>query len=164
MQVECIENYCKNVDQIIDLTESFSTYFHTRAPGETYNFSTAYGDSHMKSMFSWDMPLELKNLIQNSLPEEDKTCDGFSINKYDSGDYLLRHRDIAGGYWKFKLIFLRSDRPHFAWYDEEGQQHLIDEKPGMLLKMPINLEHEVTKIGEDERSKYSLVLSWGKNI
>jgi hypothetical protein len=34
----------------------------------------------------------------------------------------------------------------------------------MLLVMPINLEHEVTKIEEDERPKYSLVLTWGKII
>ena len=60
------------------------------------------------------------------------------------------------------MIFLRSDRPHFAWYDENKVQHLVDEKPGMLLVMPINLEHEVTKIEEDERPKYSLVLTWGK--
>jgi hypothetical protein len=60
------------------------------------------------------------------------------------------------------LIFLRSDRPHFAWYDKTGAQHLVEEKPGMLLEMPINLEHEVTKIEQDENPKYSLVLTWGK--
>jgi hypothetical protein len=108
------------------------------------------------------MPEEVKDLIFNSLPEEDRSCDGFVINRYDPGDFLKRHKDSAGGYWKFKLIFLRSDKPHFAWYDKDNTQHLVDEKPGMLLTMPINLEHEVTEIGQDEQPKYSLVLSWGK--
>jgi hypothetical protein len=39
---------------------------------------------------------------------------------------------------------------------------MVEEKPGMLLEMPINLEHEVTKIEQDENPKYSLVLTWGK--
>ena len=164
MVVGCIEDYCKNADTIIELVEQHMDKFHLRAPGEEYNFSTAYGDSHMKSMFRWNMPSELKELIFNSLPKEDWSCDGFVINRYEPGDYLLRHRDSAGGYWKFKLIFLRSDRPHFKWYDAQGEGHLVEEKPGMLLTMPINLEHEVTLIEQDERPKYSLVLSWGKNL
>lgn len=164
ISVEFVENYCKNVDAIVKMAEKYSDKFFLRAPGEEYNFSTAYGDSHMKSMFRWNMPDELKQLVYESLPEEDRTCDGFVINKYEPGDYLLRHKDVAGGYWKFKLIFLRSDKPHFAWYDENNNQHLVEEKPGMLLKMPITLEHEVTKIEEGENPKYSLVLSWGKKL
>ena len=160
--VSCVEDYCKNADAIIEMVEKYSDRFHVRKPGEKYNFATNYGDSQMKSMFEWSMPEELKKLVMESLPKEDRSCDGFVINRYDPGDYLLRHKDSAGGYWKFKLIFLRSDRPHFAWYDTESQQHLVEEKPGMLLVMPINLEHEVTTIEEDERPKYSLVLTWGK--
>lgn len=162
IEVSCIKDYCKNVDAIIELAEKHSDKFFLRAPGEQYNFATAYGDSHMKSLFRWNMPEDLKELIYESIPEEDRSCDGFVVNRYDPGDYLLRHRDVAGGYWKFKLIFLRSDKPHFAWYDELGNQHLVEEEPGMLFKMPINLEHEVTTIEQDEQPKYSLVLSWGK--
>jgi hypothetical protein len=160
--VSCVKNYCKNVDAIINMAEKYSDKFFDRRTGEEYNFSTAYGDSQIKSMFRWNMPEELKELIYESLPAEDKSCDGFVVNRYDPGDYLLRHKDSAGGYWKFKLIFLRSDRPHFAWYDENNQQHLVEEEPGMLFTMPINLEHEVTEIQQDEQPKYSLVLTWGK--
>jgi hypothetical protein len=162
IEVSYMEDYCKNVDAIIELVDQHQDKFHVRKPGEKYNFSTNYGDSQMRSMFQWNMPKELKELVYESLPEEDRSCDGCVINRYEPGDYLLRHKDSAGGYWKFKLIFLRSDRPHFAWYDETGAQHLVEEKPGMLLKMPINLEHEVTTIEQDENPKYSLVLTWGK--
>jgi len=113
-------------------------------------------------MFRWNMPKELKELITESIPEEDRTCDSFCINKYDPGDYLKRHRDSAGGYWKFKLIFLRADAPHFCWYDEQGKGNLVDEGPGMLIDMPVNLEHEVTEIKQNERPKISLALSWGR--
>jgi hypothetical protein len=160
--VSYVEDYCKNVDAIIELVEQHQDKFHLRKTGEKYNFSTNYGDSQMKSMFRWNMPDELKDLVYESLPTEDRSCDSFVINRYEPGDYLLRHKDSAGGYWKFKLIFLRSDRPHFAWYDKTGEQHLVEEKPGMLFEMPINLEHEVTKIEQDENPKYSLVLTWGK--
>lgn len=162
MTVSYVENYCKNVNAIIDLAEKYADKFNLRKPGERYNFSTAYGDSQMKSMFRWNMPDDLKNLVYESLPSEDRSCDGFVINKYEPGDFLRRHRDSVGGYWKFKLIFLKSTRPHFKWYDENDQGHLVEEKPGMLLKMPVNLEHEVTEIESDEEPKYSLALSWGK--
>jgi hypothetical protein len=162
IEVSYVENYCKNVDAIIDMAEKHQDKFHLRKPGEQHNFSTNYGDSQLSSMFEWNMPEELRKLVLESVPKEDRSCDGFVINKYNPGDYLLRHKDSAGGYWKFKLIFLRSDRPHFAWYDENKVQHLVDEKPGMLFVMPINLEHEVTTIEEDEGPKYSLVLTWGK--
>ena len=113
-------------------------------------------------MFRLNMPEDLKRLVYESLPEEDRSCDGFVINKYEPGDFLKRHRDSVGGYWKFKLIFLKSTKPHFKWYDENNQGHFVEEKPGMLLKMPVNLEHEVTEIEQDEEPKYSLALSWGK--
>jgi hypothetical protein len=85
-----------------------------------------------------------------------------TINRYDPGDYLLRHKDSLGGYWKFKLIFLQSDQPHFKYYDDQGIDHLVEEEPGALMDMPIHLEHEVTEIGPTERPKYSLVLAWGR--
>jgi hypothetical protein len=60
------------------------------------------------------------------------------------------------------LIFLRSDKSHFKYYDEQGIGHVVDEKPGAYLDMPVHLEHEVTEIGADEQPKYSLVLTWGR--
>lgn len=162
-KVSLIPDYCKNVNEIISLAEKYEDEFFVRAPGEEFNFVTAYGESSLKSMFRWNMPEDLKELIYESLPEEDRSCDGFCINRYDPGDYLKKHRDSAGGYWKFKLIFLRADAPHFKWYDDETEiGYLVDEKPGMLIDMPVNLPHEVTKIGDNERPKFSLALSWGR--
>lgn len=161
-QVELVKDYLTNADEIIALAEKESDKFSFRAKGQTYNFSTTYGDSHMKSLFYFDASSELKEAVFKTLSDEDKTADAFVINRYDPGDYLQRHKDSLGAYWKFKLIFLRSDNPHFVWYDADGNAHLVNEEPGAHLKFPIHVEHEVTKIGEDERPKYSLVLSWGK--
>jgi hypothetical protein len=162
IEVSAIPNYIENVDKIVELAEKYEEYFHVRQPGEAYNFVTAYGESSLKSMFRWNMPEDLRKLIDESLSEEDRTCDGYCINRYDPGDYLKPHRDSVGGYWKFKLIFLRADAPHFKWYDEENVGHLVDEEPGMHLVFPVNLLHEVTKIETNERPKFSLALSWGK--
>ncbi len=160
-QVKLINDYIKNAEEIIELAEKEKDKFSFRAPNQKYNFSTAYGASHMKSLFYFNMSEELKSAIFKTLSDEDKTADSFVINRYDPGDYLQRHKDSPGSYWKFKLIFLRSDKPHFKWYDSEGNGHLVEETAGSYLSFPISTEHEVTEIGQDERSKYSLVLSWG---
>jgi hypothetical protein len=160
-QVNLIKDYLKNADEIVSLAEKEKDRFSFRAKNETYNFSTEYGNSHMKSLFYINMSEELKEAIFKTLPKEDKTANAYVINRYDPGDYLQRHKDSLGGYWKFKLIYLQSDKPHFVWYDDEGNANLVEEQPGAYLQMPINFEHEVTQIGLDERPKYSLVLSWG---
>ena len=98
MTVKLVSDYCKNVDEIVKLVEANEDSFFIRQPGEEFNFVTAYGESKLKSMFRWNMPKELKELITESIPEEDRTCDSFCINKYDPGDYLKRHRDSAGVY------------------------------------------------------------------
>jgi len=160
-QVKLIKNYLKNADEIIELAEKEREKFSVRTSGQRYGFSTQYGESSLKSLFVFNMSDRLKSTILKTLSEEDRTADGLTINRYDPGDYLIRHKDSLGQYWKFKLIFLRSDTPHFMWFDENGKSHLVDEEPGSYLEMPIHLEHEVTEIGPTERPKFSLVLSWG---
>jgi hypothetical protein len=160
-QVNLVKNYLTNSDEIIAIAEKHRDKFSDRSLGKTYNFSTAYGDSKIKSLFHFNMNNELIDAIFKTIPDNKKTVTSFTINRYDPGDYLLRHRDSAGGYWKFKLIFLQSDKPHFQWFDENGNANLVQEEPGALLEMPIHIEHEVTKITENENPKYSLVLAWG---
>lgn len=160
-RVNLVKNYIKNVDEIIQLAEKEKDNFSNRSPGNLYNFSTQYGDSCLKSLFMFNMSDNLKSAIFKTLSNEDKKAQTITLNRYDPGDFLLRHRDSVGEYWKFKLIFLRSDRPHFKWYDVDGTGHLVNEEPGAYLEMPIQIEHEVTKIEQDEQPKYSLVLSWG---
>ncbi len=160
-QVNLVKNYLSNVSEIIDLAEKHRDKFSDRQPGKKYNFSTAYGNSQLKSLFHFNMNDELVDTIFKTIPDDRRTVTSFTINRYDPGDFLLRHKDSAGGYWRFKLIFLRSDVPHFQWFDEQGNSYLVDEEPGAWLDMPIHLEHEVTKIGDTENPKYSLVLAWG---
>jgi hypothetical protein len=159
--VKLIKHYLKNANEIIELADNESEKFSIRSSGHQYNFVTQYGDSSLKSLFVFNMSEELKSAVRKTLSDEDKTAEGITINRYDPGDFLLKHRDSQGQFWKFKLIFLRSDQPHFLWYDENGNSHLVDEEPGSYLEMPIHLEHEVTIIGPAERPKYSLVLTWG---
>ena len=160
-QVNLIENYCSNPSEIVELAEKYSDKFSTRTDGDKFQFKTKYGKSNMKSMFHINMPKDLLDTIWKTIPEDRTFVESVTLNRYDPGDYLPRHKDSIGSYWKFKLIFLQSDKPHFKWYDKEGNSYLIDEKPGAVVDMPIDLEHEVTEIGQDERPKYSLVLAWG---
>ena len=102
----------------------------------------------------------MKEAIFATVPDED---DGFCtahLNKYEAGDFLPKHKDTWAGYYKFKLVFLQADRPHFKYYDENNNAHLVDEKPGALMDMHISTPHEVTPIGKDEQPKYSLALCW----
>jgi hypothetical protein len=159
--VNLVKNYLTNVDEVISLAERHRDRFSDREPGQTYNFSTTYGDSRLKSLFHFNMDQDLIDAIFKTIPDDKRTVTSFTINRYDPGDYLLRHKDSAGGYWKFKLIFLHSDKPHFQWFDEDNTGHLVSEEPGSLFEMPIHLEHAVTQIEENESPKYSLVLAWG---
>ena len=160
--VNQLENYCTNVDEIIKLAEEQLDDFEPRGIGEKFEFSTQYGDSRMKSLFHFKMKDELKDAIFKTIPEKRITVDKIVINRYEPGDYLVKHTDHMQGCWKFNLVFLRCDKPHLKWYDEDNKGHLVDEIPGALFEMPITTPHEVTEIGQDERPKYSLVLIWGE--
>jgi len=161
-QVKLVKNYVSNVDEIIELAEKHSDKFSNRTSTDTHNFKTSYGSSKLKSLFHFNMDDNLKSAITRTIPDDSRFITSMTINRYDPGDYLLRHKDSIGGYWKFKLIFLRSDKPHFKYYDDHGVDHLVEEEPGSLIDMPLHLEHEVTEIGPNEKSKYSLVLAWGR--
>jgi hypothetical protein len=160
-QVKLVKNYLSNYDEVIDLAERHRDKFSVRAPNEKHTFVSQYGESQLKSLFYFDMDTDLQDAIFKTIPDDRRFVTSYTINRYDPGDYLLKHKDHIGGYWKFKLIFLRSDRPHFKWYDEQGNDYIVDEEQGALLDMPIHLEHEVTMIEKDEQPKYSLVLAWG---
>jgi len=161
-QVNLVKNYLTNVDEVIALAEAHTDKFSSRDETALNKFVTRYGSSKMKSLFSINMSKELIDAIFKTIPDDRRFVDSVTINRYDPGDYLARHRDSQGLYWKFKLIFLSSDKPHFKWYDENNVGHLVEEEPGAYLEMPIHLEHEVTRIEETESPKYSLVLTWGR--
>lgn len=161
-QVKLVSGYCKNPQEIISLAEESLDKFSSRADAEKYEFTTEYGGSKFQSLFHYNMSEELLDTIFKTIDEDRRFVSSVTINRYQPGDYLSRHKDVIGGYWKFKLVFLQSDKPHFKWYDKDNNSFLVDEEPGAYLEMPIDLEHEVTEIGSDERPKYSLVLAWGE--
>ncbi len=154
-----IENYCTDPERILKLCEKYDHMFKIRDPKGDY-FGSPENPGSIKQIKHWNMPTELKEAIFNTVPDED---DGFCtahLNKYEAGDFLPKHKDTWQGYYKFKLVFLQADRPHFKYYDKNDKAHLVEEKPGALMDMHIATPHEVTPIGEDEKPKYSLALCW----
>ena len=161
--VSLIENYITNVDEVLQLLEKHADKFSIREPGYANDFKNKHGSSKFKSLFYYNTPEDLKEAIFRTMPEEVHMMppDEFCFNKYEPGSYLQRHTDICGQFYKFDLIFLQSDKPHLKYFNEEYPDGiLIEEKPGALCSMPIDMEHEVTQIGLEERPKISFVRSW----
>jgi hypothetical protein len=158
------ENYVTNVDEIIELAEVEKDKFSNRAAGSEHQFlSSKYGPSKLYTLFNADMSQKLNDTIIKTIDPKHLEIfpDHIIINRYDPGSFLVRHKDMAGRYWKFQLIFLRTDKPHLMIYNKKYPEgKLIEEKPGALFHMPLSLEHEVTLIEENEKPKYSLVMAW----
>lgn len=161
--VKLKENHITNVDEILNLVYKEDTSFVSRKTGEEYEFKNIHGESNMHSLFHFNMSSQLQQAIFKTIPQELMTIppSSYTINKYLPGAYLPKHRDSAGSYWKFHLIFLTCDKPHLKVFEENGTEWLIEEKPGALAEMPIDILHEVTEIGQHEKPKYSLVMAWG---
>jgi hypothetical protein len=161
--VYLVENYITNIDEIINLLEKYKDKFTVREPGHANNFQTKYGSSKFKSLFYTDTPDDLKEAVFRTMPEEVLFMppDEYCFNIYEPGSYLRRHTDVGGKFYKFDLIFLQSDKPHLKYYTKDlPEGALVQEMPGALCRMPIEMEHEVTEIGSDERPKISFVMSW----
>lgn len=159
-----VENFITNTDEIVELAIQHSKKFSNRSPGNIEEFKNdRYGPSMLYTLFKHNMSSDLLDAIFKTIDKDHIKVkpDVVVINRYDPGCYLARHRDHTGGYYKFNLIFLRTDKPHLKIYNESYPDGLlIQEKPGALFKMPLSLEHEVTTIGDNENSKFSLVLAW----
>jgi len=162
MDFNVVENFIGNVDDIMQLVKEheLEQKFTFRGIGGREQHNTKYGESHFSSLFQRNMSDELVETIWKTIPDERKWCSQVVINKYKAGDFLVRHQDSQGGYWKFKLVFLTEGKPHFKYWDKEENEHLVQEKKGAMFDMPIDTWHEVTKIQEDEDPKYSLCLIW----
>ncbi len=154
-----VKNYVGNVDEIMDHVEKYGK-FTRRHPGDpTQHKAKINGPiSHFHTWYSKDMPQETIDTIWKTIPDDKKHCTQMVINKYEPGDYLVKHTDAMGGYWKFKLIFLTEGAPHFCWYDEQDNRIPVQESKGAMFNMDIGLYHEVTLIEPHEPIKYSLCL------
>ena len=114
--------------------------------------------SQFSSIFQDKMPQELQDMCLETIPHDRKWLSQLVINKYEPGDFLVKHQDSQGGYYKFKLVWLTDGPPHFCWYNEKDQPVLVQEKKGAMFQMDIGLAHEVTEIQPGEPTKYSLCL------
>ena len=159
---EVKENFITNVDEIMELVKEheMKDKFTNRGIGGKEKHATKYGESHFKSLFMTEMNDALVETIWKTIPDERKWCSQVVVNRYDPGDWLIKHQDSAGGYWKFKLVFLTEGKPHFKYWDQDDKEHLVQERKGAMFDMPIDTWHEVTKIEKDEEPKYSLCLIW----
>ncbi len=163
-KIELIDNYVTNVDEILEeVYKHPASAFKDRADESgLYKFNTMDGKgASMCTMMYHSFSPKLKELCVKTVdfgrfPKPTEVA----INRYLPGSYLGKHRDGAGRYWKFQLIFLQSTRSHFTWYDKEDRPHLVEEIPGRGLEMPLHIVHESTEIGLDEEDKYSMVFVW----
>jgi len=159
---EVKENFITNVDEIMELVKQHEEQdrFTNRGVGGTDKHETVYGQSQFSSLYEKDMNSELIETVWKTILHERKWCSQIVINKYQPGDWLIRHQDSAGGYWKFKLVYLTQGEPHFKYWNRDGNEHLVQEKKGAMFDMPIDTWHEVTEIKANEDPKYSLCLIW----
>tara|TARA_A100001011_G_scaffold331222_1_gene357503 strand:- start:675 stop:1169 length:495 start_codon:yes stop_codon:yes gene_type:complete len=153
-----VENYMSNAEHI--LSQAITHGDFTRRVEGTRNMHQAKIGGPISQFSSWFIHVEnsFADTIFETIPQDRKHCTQLVLNKYEPGDYLVKHCDAQGLYWKFKLIYLTAGPKHFCWYDDHDNQHFIEEKVGAMLDMDIGLYHEVTQIGEGEPTKYSLCL------
>lgn len=153
-----ISDYITNAPQILDYAQRHGNFI--RREKGTKNFHQAKIDGPISAFSSWfiDKDDPVTELIFDSIPNDQKHCTQLVINKYEPGDFLVKHMDAQGGYWKFLLIYLTAGPEHFCWWDNDGKQHFIKEQVGSMLDMDIGLYHAVTEIQPGEPTKYSLCL------
>jgi hypothetical protein len=156
-------NFLENADEVLNIIQQEEHNFASRNKGSKYEIASTYGSSSLKTLFQYLVTSsDLENAVFKTLKDKYEFLpDSWMINKYVPGDYLVRHTDEVSNTWKIDLIILRSDAPHFKFYTQEFPQgKMIEELPGTKISMPIDTEHEVTMVGEDERPRYTLVLLW----
>ena len=163
-KISIYENYVKNVDAILEEALNRPDYAFRDRNDEKgpYKYNTICGrGGTLFTMMYHDFSPKLKELCIETVDfgKYPKPTE-IAINRYKPGAYLGKHKDGVGKYWKFQLIFLKSSRSHFTWYDKDDQPHLIEEVPGRGIEMPVHIVHESTQLGLDEDDKYSMVFVW----
>jgi len=153
-----IVNYLPNAETILDYAHEHGKF--VRREEGTKFFHQAKRTGPISAFSSWFIAKDhpVTDLVFEHIPQDRKHCTQLVLNKYEPGDYLVKHMDASGGYWKFLLIYLTSGPEHFCWWDNEGNQHFIKEQVGAMLEMDIGLYHAVTEIQPGEPTKYSLCL------
>jgi|TARA_R110000851_G_scaffold195594_3_gene346375 hypothetical protein len=153
-----IANYLPNAETILDYAHEHGKF--VRREEGTKFFHQAKRTGPISAFSSWFIAKDhpVTDLVFEHIPQDRKHCTQLVLNKYEPGDYLVKHMDASGGYWKFLLIYLTAGPEHFCWWDNEGNQHFIKEQVGAMLEMDIGLYHAVTEIQPGEPTKYSLCL------
>ena len=155
---QIVKNYMGNAKEV--LTHAISHGNFTRRVKGTRNMHQAKPGGPISKFSSWFIHVEdpFADKIFETIPQDRKWCTQLVLNRYQPGDYLVKHCDAQGLYWRFKLIYLTAGPQHFCWYDENNNQHFVQEDVGAMLDMDIGLYHEVTEIQPGEPTKYSLCL------
>lgn len=153
-----IANYLPNAETILNYAHEHGKF--VRREEGTKFFHQAKRTGPISAFSSWFIAKDhpVTDLVFEHIPQDRKHCTQLVLNKYEPGDYLVKHMDASGGYWKFLLIYLTAGPEHFCWWDNEGNQHFIKEQVGAMLEMDIGLYHAVTEIQPGEPTKYSLCL------
>ena len=153
-----IANYLPNAETILNYAHEHGKF--VRREEGTKFFHQAKRTGPISAFSSWFIAKDhpVTDLVFEHIPQDRKHCTQLVLNKYEPGDYLVKHMDASGGYWKFLLIYLTAGLEHFCWWDNEGNQHFIKEQVGAMLEMDIGLYHAVTEIQPGEPTKYSLCL------
>lgn len=162
------DDFITNTEEILEelkkpeINKLFSYRGKNPKRGGVYQFKSLDGKgANMYSLMDMHTPDYLKKLALKTAKFKTKfKPDQVVFNKYPPGGFLGKHKDSAGSYWEFHLIFLQSTKSHFTVYDDNDNPYLIEEKPGRCLDLPLGIIHESTQLDLDEETKYSMVFIW----
>jgi len=107
-----IENYLGNAEYILDHAKEYGNF--TKREKGTRKYHQAKPGGPISKFSSWFIHVEDKfaDVIFETIPQDRKHCTQLVLNRYQPGDYLVKHCDAQGLYWKFKLVYLTMIGEH----------------------------------------------------
>jgi len=152
-----IENYIKNVDEIITLLEQHADHFKKR--DGCFNHGNHMGmESQFKTLHNVDMSEELLEAITKNLQGDLKDVWEFiQVQKYEIGDYIVPHKDAYDvlAIHLFHLTSSDCDGTTTATEDGKGLVTIMD-KAGQKVEFPYTAWHWVNPV--ISHTRYTLVI------
>lgn len=162
--LEVYDNYITNCDAIVDLLENkYKTYFIDRQFKEQFfsvEDNTGGGDVLIVTKAYEDL---FKTIFQTISKEITPNYpDEITIYRYYPGAFLKKHKDFKiNDFMINDLIFLQSSQNHLKFYTKESPNgFFIEELPGRRIILSDELEHEITQINDDEKTRYTMTMAW----
>ncbi len=163
--LEIYDNYISNTNLIVDLLETkYKDFFMSREMKEKFfslENNTDGGDVLLVSESNKDLYDAIFKTINKEITPN--YPDLITIYRYYPGNFLKKHKDqtFVHDHMITDLIFLQSSKNHLKIFTNEYQNgYLVQENPGRRLIMPEDLEHEITIIGDDEITRYTMTMTW----